>query len=259
LSIFAVSAALAVFPVMSDLFNEKNMDSFKDVIAHTTIQILYFIFPLSVLMLVLRAQIVRLVLGAGQGTRFDFDAVKIVAATLGLFVISLFAQGLIALFNRAFYAMKNTRVPVIVSFITIAVNIVLTYFFVHRFGVPGLALAFSLTSVIELLILMMELHVTLGNIHDEYLIISSLKIIISSLVAAIVAYIFLYVADAFVPTNTYFGLFSQAAISSIAGAGAYLAISWALGLSETHNLVRVSKNAVAKIGKPFAYLWSMWS
>jgi putative peptidoglycan lipid II flippase len=259
LSIFAVSAALAVFPTMSDLFNQKDFHSFKDVIAHTTIQILYFIFPLSVLMLILRAQIVRLVLGIGQGTSFTFADVRIVAATLGLFVISLFAQGLIALYTRAFYAMQNTKIPVIISFITITVNIFLTAFFVHKLGVPGLALAFSLTSVIELLILMMELHFKLGNIHDEYLIVSSLKIVISSLVSGIAAYITLYIAAAFVHTNTYLGLFTQALISASVGGMVYLGVSWSLGLSETHNVVRVTKNAVIKVGKPFAYIWSMWS
>ncbi len=259
LSIFAISAALAVFPVMSDLFNEKNIDGLKDVIAHTTIQILYFIFPLSVLMLILRAQIVRLVLGIGQGTSFTFADVRIVAATLGLFAISLFAQGLIALYTRAFYAMQNTKIPVIISFITIGLNILFTALLVNKFNVPGLALAFSLTSIIELLILLMELHFKLGNIHDEYVIVSSLKIIISSLVGGIVAYLALYIAAAFVHTNTYFGLLGQALVSAILGAVSYLAISWSLGLSETHNLVRVVKSAVAKVGKPFAYIWSMWS
>ncbi|HEX5429728.1 MAG TPA: murein biosynthesis integral membrane protein MurJ [Patescibacteria group bacterium] len=259
LSIFAVSAALAVFPTMSDLYNEKKLDGLKDVIAHTTMQILYFIIPLSVLMLILRAQIVRLVLGIGQNTSFTFADVRIVAATLGLFVISMFAQGLIALFTRAFYAMQNTKIPVIVSFITIALNIVLTAILVHKYGVPGLALAFSITSLLELLILMMELHFKLGHIHDEYLIVGSLKIIISSLIGAILAYIMLYVAASFVHTNTYFGLLGQAVISGLSGVAGFLAISWAMGVSETHNIISVSKNVVAKAGKPFAYIWSMWS
>lgn len=259
LSIFAVSAALAVFPVMSDLFNQKDFSQLKDVIAHTTIQILYFMFPLSVLMLILRAQVVRLVLGIGQNTSFTFADTKLVAATLGLFVISLFAQGLIALFTRAFYAMQNTKVPVIISFITIAVNVFLTAILVHKLGVPGLALAFSLTSLIELLILMMELHVKLGSIHDEYVIVSSLKIVISSLIGGVAAYVTLYIAAAFVHTNKYFGLFAQAAMAGIMGTIVFLMFSWAMGLSETHNIVKVSKNAIAKVGKPFSYIWSMWS
>jgi len=259
LSIFAVSAALAVFPIMSDLYNQKDLNALKDVIAHTTVQILYFIIPLSVLMLILRAQIVRLVLGIGQNTSFTFADVRVVAATLGLFVISMFAQGLIALFTRAFYAMQNTRIPVIISFITIAVNLFLTAIFVHVYGVPGLALAFSLTSLIELLVLVMELHVKLGNLHDEYLIVSTLKIVISSLVGGIFVQITKYLVTSFLHTNKYFGLFMQSAIASIIGLVAFLVISWVINLRETHNLISVTKNAIAKVGKPFAYIWSMWS
>ncbi|MBX4204655.1 MAG: murein biosynthesis integral membrane protein MurJ [Candidatus Doudnabacteria bacterium] len=259
LSIFAVSAALAVFPVMSDLFNEKDMTGLKDVIAHTTIQILYFVIPLSVLMLILRAQVVRLVLGIGQNTNFTFNDVRTVAATLGLFAVSMFAQGLIQLFTRAFYAMQNTRIPVIISFITIAINIVATAILVRKFGVPGLAMAFSITSLIELAILMMELHVKLGNIHDEYLIVLTLKIVISSLVAGIITYITLYIVAPFVPMNKYVGVLTQAIISGLVGSLAYLAVSWVLGLAETRNIISVTRSAVAKAGKPFAYIWSMWS
>jgi putative peptidoglycan lipid II flippase len=259
LNIFAVSAALAVFPLMSDLFNKKDFGGFKDVIAKTTIQILYFVIPLSVIMLVLRAQIVRLVNGAGQNTHFDFNDTKLVAATLGLFVISFFAQGLIALFTRAFYAMRNTKIPVIISLITIAVNIFFTWFFVQRLGVPGLALAFSISSIIELLILMMELHVKLGNIHDEYLILSTLKIVISSLIAGVVAYLTLYAVAPFVSMDKYIGVFTQAAITALAGGFGYLAASWTLGLSETRDIFTVIHNAINKVGKPIAYIWSMWS
>ena len=259
LSIFAVSAALAVFPLMSDLYNQHDSAGFKDVIAKTTIQILYFIIPLSVMMLILRAQIVRLVLGIGQNTSFTFSDVKIVAATLGLFVVSLFAQSLIALYTRAFYAMQNTKIPVIISFITIAVNILATYFLVHRFGVPGLAMAFSITSIIELLVLAAELHFKLGNIHDEYLILSSLKIVISSLFAGTAAYIGLYLAAPFVNMHKYFGVMIQAGVSGLLGAAFYLTVSWILGLEETHNLFKVTKSALSKAGKPFAFIWSMWS
>lgn len=259
LSIFAISAALAVFPVMSDMFNQKNIEGFKDVIAKTTIQILYFIVPLSVFMLILRAQIVRLVLGIGQNTNFTFANVRIVAATLGLFAISLFAQGLIALYTRAFYAMQNTKIPVVISFITIAVNLLTTFFLVHRYGVPGLALAFSVTSFIELAILMMELHHKAGDLRDDYLITSSLKIVISALLAGIVTYVMLYVIAPFVNMHTYFGVFYQAVGAAIVGTGVYLGFSWILGLSETRNLVAVMKSAGAKFGKPFTSIWNIWS
>lgn len=259
LSIFAVSAALAVFPMLSDMFNQKDNRGFKDVIAKTTIQILYFIIPISVLMLILRAQIVRLVLGIGQGTSFTFSDTRVVAATLGLFCVSLFAQGLIVLFTRAFYAMQNTRIPVMISVITIVVNIIATYFLVRHFGVPGLAMAFSITSIIELAILLAELHFKLGNIHDEYLIVSSIKIVISSMFAGVATYISLYLIAPFVNMHTYFGVFAQGVGSALIGGVVYLIVSWLMVLEETHDLMKVSRNAMNKLGRPFEYIWNMWN
>ncbi len=259
LSIFAVSAALAVFPVMSDLYNEKDIHGFKHVIAKTTIQILYFIIPLSVLMLILRAQIVRLVLGIGQNTNFTFADTRIVAATLGLFVISLFAQGLITLYTRAFYAMQNTMIPVIISFVTIAVNLIATLLLVHKFGVPGLAIAFSITSVIELIILATELHHRIGNLHDEYLIVNTTKILISSIFAGIATYISLYLIAPFVNTHKYFGLLGQGLGAALIGGVVFLAFSWIMGMEESKNILNLSKNMLTKAGKPFAFIWSMWS
>ncbi len=258
LSIFAISAALAVFPTLSDLYNQKNEQGFKDLLARTTIQILYFIIPLSVLMLILRAQIVRLVLGAGEGTSFTFDDTRIVSLTLGLFVISLFAQGLIPLFTRAFYARHNTLAPVVISLVTIAVNVIATYFLVQRFGIPGMAMAFSLTSILHLLILAAELHYKIGNIHDEYLILNSLKIIISSVLSGLFAYISLYAIAPIVDMQTYLGIFIQAVGSGLVGTIVFLLVSLMVGLDETKNIVSLLKSYGGKLRKPLHVIANIW-
>lgn len=258
LSIFAVSAALAVFPTLSELYNKQDEASFKDVLAKTTIQILYFIIPFSVLMLILRAQIVRLVYGAGEGTNFDFGATRLVSLTLGLFVISLFAQGLIPLFLRAFYARHYSTTPVIIGFATIAINILLTYLFVQKFGVPGMALAFSLTVIIQLMLLVAELHRRIGNIHDEYLILNSLKIAISSAVSGLFMYLSLYLVAPLVDMSTYAGVLTQALSAAIVGGCVYLAVSWAMNLSESRHLVSVLKSAGRKLIRPIDIIANIW-
>jgi putative peptidoglycan lipid II flippase len=258
LGIFAISFAIAVFPLLSDLFNEKNSAGFKDVLAKTAVQILFFMIPLSILTVVLRAQIVRLVLGIGQATRFSFSDTKIVAQALGLFSISLFAQALIPLFTRAFYAMQNTIIPVVIGFITIASNILITYYCIHQFGIPGMAIAFSVTNFINLILLIAELHYKLGDIRDEYLISSSLKIVIASLLAGSMAYVSLYIFGAIFGTSTYWGVLGQGALSGIAGGLIYLFVGWLLGLSEAANFAQVLKNTLIKFSKPINVIWNLW-
>lgn len=259
LSIFAISAALAVFPLLSDLYNQKDEERFKDVVAKTTIQILYFIIPLSVLMLIMRAQVVRLVLGFGQGTNFTFADTRIVALTLGLFSVSLFAQALIPLYTRAFYARQNTKIPVIIGLVTIVVNIVLTYFLSRTMGIPGMTLSFSITSIFTMIILLMELHHKIGNLHDEYLTISSLKIVISSVLAGIVTFLLLYLIAPLVDMNTYFGVMIQAFGAGLGGVLVYLGASWVMGLNETHDLIRLTRSMLSKFARPFNAIWNIWS
>jgi putative peptidoglycan lipid II flippase len=256
LSLFAISFAIAVFPLLSDMYNQKDREGFKDVLAKTSIQILYFIVPISILMLVLRAQLVRLVLGIGQATNFTFADTKMVAQALGLFSISLFAQALIPLFTRAFYALQNTLIPVVISFITIGVNLIATSWLTNKFGIPGMALSFSITSIVNLIILLVELHRKLGNVHDDYLIINSLKIIIGSILAGAASFVSLYLIVPWVNTHTYWGIFVQGSGSALIGIAIYLLVTWSMGLSETHHLFRLLRTTGQKVGTTFNIIWN---
>jgi len=259
LGIFAVSFAIAVFPLLSDLFNQNNLSGFNDVLAKTTIQILFFIIPSSILLLILRANVVRLILGAGKATNFSFDDTRLVAQSLGLFCISLFAQSLIPLFNRAFYAMQNTVIPVVIGLVTIASNVLITYYLVGKYGIAGMALSFSITNVINLVLLVIELHNKLGSIHDEYVITNTLKIIIASLVAGAITYVSKFLVAPMVDMQTYWGVLIQAAVCGMIGIGVYLGTGWILGLSETRHLVRLARTTASKIGKPINIIFNWWS
>ncbi len=253
LGLFAVSFAIAVFPLMSDLYNQKETQGFKDVLAKTSVQILFFIVPLSILTLVLRAQIVRLVLGAGAATHFTFTDTKIVAESLGLFAISLFAQALIPLFTRAFYAMHNTLTPVIIGLVTIASNVAVTYYLTGKLGIAGMALAYSITNIINLAILIMELHRRLGSLHDDYVILNAVKILIAALLGGISAYVSLYFVAPFVNMHTYLGVLIQGSLAAAIGLGIYLLVGFLLDLSETHNLVKLLRSSVAKMTTAFKF------
>ena len=75
--------------------------------------------PLSVFILILRAQFVRIVLGSGA---FSWDNTYYTAQALGCFAISIFAQGLIPLLGRSFYAYEDTKTPMAVSFFSIIIT-----------------------------------------------------------------------------------------------------------------------------------------
>ena len=115
ISTIGVSYSLAAFPTLSRYFRESNFKAFLEQTATTARFILFWSLPLSALFIVLRAQIVRVVLGSGL---FDWNDTRLTAAALALFVLSSTFQCLGLLFVRGFYSAGFTRTPLIISLVS---------------------------------------------------------------------------------------------------------------------------------------------
>jgi putative peptidoglycan lipid II flippase len=105
LGLFGISFATAAFPTLSAYGAQNKKEEFIKSFSRTFRNIMFFTVPLSITFIVLRAQIVRVVLGAGK---FDWEDTIMTFQALGIFSLSLFAQSLIPLLARAFYSIHNT-------------------------------------------------------------------------------------------------------------------------------------------------------
>ncbi len=118
LSIIGVSYSLAAFPTLSRRFRENNLEAFREQMAITARFIIFWSLPVTALFIVLRAQIVRVVLGSGL---FGWDDTRLVAASLALFILSSMFQCLLLLFMRGFYSAGFTRKPFFINLISTVV------------------------------------------------------------------------------------------------------------------------------------------
>ncbi len=112
LSLFAASYATAAFPVMAEQMNKRDLSAYKATLTTAARHIIFWSSVITVLVIVLRAHIVRIVLGSGA---FNWDATRITAAVLALLVLGLLAQGIILLAARAFYAAHRSWNPLFVQ------------------------------------------------------------------------------------------------------------------------------------------------
>lgn len=232
LGIFGISFAIAAFPTLSELTKKKK--EFIRVFSTTARQILFFIIPASVLLIVLRAQIVRLVLGAG---RFDWGDTVIALQALSFFAFSLFAQALILLLIRAFYAFGDSTTPFFTGLIAAGVNIVLAYLLIYQhLGVLGLTLAFSIANILNFILLWLILRHRLGRLDGKNIMISTGKILVATFMLALVTQATKYLVEPLIGTETFIGITSQMIIASSVGLGAYLFIGWLLRLEELTSL-----------------------
>jgi len=229
ISIFGLSLAIAAFPVMSRAWATENKSDFRGSFSLTFRKILFFIIPVSVFVLILRAHIVRLVLGTGS---FDWEDTYYTAQVLGIFALSLFAQGSIPLLARSFYSRENTAIPVIVGIISVAINLILAFWLSSIWGIIGLALAFSLANIVNMLLLLIILREQAGDLDDKNVILSVIKIGINSILSGGVVYGLLHLLAPVIHTDTFLGLLIQAGLAFGGGLTIYICLALVTNMDE---------------------------
>jgi putative peptidoglycan lipid II flippase len=212
IGIFGISYAIAAFPALAAVAfdREKLVANFSQVIR----QIWFFVTPATVLIVALRAQIIRVVLGTGN---FDWQDTILTMNTLGFFALSLFAQATIPLLVRVFYARHNSATPFYLGLVTVAVNIILSLILGPKMGVAGLALAFSLASILNFILLWVWLSVGIGSLDISRIFVTILKFTVSAVAAGGAAQIMKVIVWPFIDMTKFSGVFMQLIVSASVG------------------------------------------
>lgn len=260
LALVGASFSVAAFPALAKDFTNGKTKEFLATVASAAKQIIFWSIPITILFIVLRAQIVRIILGSQQ---FSWNDTRLAAATLALFVISVTAQSLILLFTRSFYATGDTRRPTLINIISsviivgVSLLLIQTKYFVFIqailsdiMGVSGifgaqvitLAFVYSLGSIFNALVLMkvfQRLHVKkqefgLGKTLGDSL--------IGSLVMGLAAYVGLHILDGLLSLSTFSGIFFQ---GLFAGLFAMVIGIWIFHLLDNQEYISL-KNAIQR-------------
>lgn len=216
--IFGISFAIAAFPALSVIaFDRKKLvENFSKIFR----QILFFIIPSSVLLLTLRAQVIRVILGTGH---FDWEDTVMTIDTLGLFTISLFAQASLPLLVRIFYARHNSSTPFIIGLISVIVNIGLSLYFAPKLGVAGLALAFSIANIFNFILLWVAIRLEIKNMDELRILISAVKFSAAAIFAGIAVQGMKLFIWPFVDMTRLWGVLTQGLVAGLAGVFVYTA------------------------------------
>lgn len=239
IALFGQTIAQAAFPVLAR--QRENMENFKTTFLTSFSQTLYLILPISVLFLVLRIPIVRLIYGASQ---FDWNATVLTGRTLALFSIAMFAQALIYLVSRGFYALHDTKIPLVVGTITtIFMSILGGYFVLElKLGIESIAIAYSIGGIVNLLVLMYFLDKKTGGFNKRVLLSSLIKIFLATFCTGFALYIPIKLLDQLVFDTTYtINLIFLTGISSLIGLTLYLFLTWLFNVQEASVFMRMFK------------------
>jgi len=241
IGLFGQTIAQAALPVLSQLSVADKRDEFIKTMRAAIHQILFLVLPMSMLFIVLRIPVVRLIYGASQ---FDWAATVATGMTLSAFSVSLFAQAIAQVLARGFYALLDSKTPVVVGVISVLLNSVLSILFIMVFHMPiwALGISTSIASIVNavLLIYLLDRRLT-GFIVPSFLF-PIVKMGLAAIVTGLALYVPLKLFDQLVFDTTHtFGLLFLTGVSGTIGLGTYFFLSWVLNVDQVHDVVRVMK------------------
>ena len=259
----AVSVSTASFPSMSMAFIKEGefgsthgYPEFLRKFSAIFRQVIFLVVPMSLLILILRAQIVRVVLGVG---RFNWEDTKLTTACLGILALNLIAQALILFLSKTFYAAHDTKIPAVISGITVALNIALSLllvwlvkFFpgfnlflqdllrlggVANIGVIALAIAYTATAVLRCCLLLCMFFKKFPNLKLKEFSDSLYKILIASLIMVVLTFIVRQLLGSVVSLQTFWGIFFQLVVSGGVGVATYAVATHLLKSPENKTII----------------------
>lgn len=266
-----------------------DLGQFGKVFSKTLQQVLFYVLPAVAFFVILRLPIVRLVLGAGA---FDWEDTVMTAWVLALFGIAMLMNSIVALVVRAFYAMHDTVVPVVVSFISLGVNIsgsvLFTNFFSHYYdwrpwisalynrtseftsefwsdmhcwfttrnsspsAVGGLALSAGVALLVEGVLLMLILNKRVNVLSWKRFWKPTIKKFFATWVMSTLMYSLYKIWNFKLDTSTVFSILMLFLIVGGVGVVSYIMVSGIIDVPETSVFSLVVKKGIAKVRSALA-------
>ncbi len=233
---FAVALATAILPMLSRQALDPDRGEFKDTLAFALRLIAFVTIPATVGLVVLRFPILRVLL---QGGAFRTDDARATADVLAMLAIGLFFFAVVRIVVPAFYALKDTRLPVLAAFADCAVFIGSCFVLTPRMALPGIGLSASIAAAVNVAILLAALRRREGRLRGREILRSVGRITLASLAMGGALALALLVVH---PTSMRGGPAAAALLALItAGTAVYWLAAHLLGAPEPSELRRVAR------------------
>lgn len=246
LGVFSIAISSAVFPTLTRFASLGQPGRMRDALEQATRWILFLTFPTVILMIVLRRPIVHLLFQYGE---FGDAAREATALAFLFYSLGLAGHALVQILGRAYYAVKDTTTPLVMTVVSIVVNVAGAIALAPALGINGLALANSIATLAEAALLLVVLAPR-ARLRIGGLSVATLRHLAASLSMGVAMFLFIRVTNtpldlAADPPKTL--LLLQTIIAAAFGGTVYVAGSWLFRVSELDEVVAYLRSRV-----PFA-------
>jgi putative peptidoglycan lipid II flippase len=215
--VLGVSVAVALFPTLSRDAALGKVGEIRRQVS-TSLRVLIFIAaPLTAAMIVLAQPITSVFFQYGL---FSEQSAERTAGALAFFAIGLVGHIVVHVLTRAFYAMQDTRTPVLWAIIAVAINVPLMAWLVGPMGIEGLALALSISASLEVIGLLWALHRRIESIEGAAVLRSAMRSAVGAGAAALVMLGGLTLVETWLPALLEGGISRLLVVVVLSGAGA---------------------------------------
>jgi putative peptidoglycan lipid II flippase len=230
LGVFGVAIASAALPRLSRSAAHRNFVEFRQLLSRSILMILLLTIPASVGLAILGESMIGIVYQHGRFLAFD---TRQTALALSCYAVGLAGYSVLKLVAPAFYALGDSRTPMLVSIASVLVNGVAAFAMVRiaGFGHAGLALTTSVVSTFSALALLILLRSKVGSLQGWQILIGLGKIVIAAALMGAVCYGVLLASHALLTTPV-LARIADVAIGVPAGLASFYAIAAALRVPE---------------------------
>lgn len=243
IGIFGIAVAVAVFPTLTSHAALDEIQEFKRTMSLGMRSVIFLTLPAAAGLVALRIPIIRFLYEWGLFTHQDtLD----IAEALLYYSLGVFAYSAIQVLNRSFYALHDTRTPVTTGVITIILNIVLNFLLIKPMQHGGLALAYSIAGIFNMLLLLGILRKKIGAINGRQMVSSFSISLLSSLIMAGVSYYTALYLERVLDLSVKFNQGLQVTAAVTVGAGVYGLLALLFKQEEARLVVDIFKRRFAR-------------
>jgi putative peptidoglycan lipid II flippase len=192
IGILSVPIGIVILPELSRHLARDAMPEFVGLLSRSLGVLAYLILPITTIGMVLRRPTIELLFEYGK---FDASAVSSAADTLLFLMAGLFAESMIALLARAFYAGRDTRTPVVAAVAAVVLTICTSLALVGPFGLPGIAIAFASGASLEATVLFIAAQARYSSLIARPLLASFVKALVAAIAGSAVAMVAFVTAE----------------------------------------------------------------
>lgn len=235
ISFFGVSIAQAALPTLTKEA-VQNIDEFRQTLLVTFHQILYLVVPVTVLMVVLKLPVIRIV-----GNLDEWVLTLEAAQVLMWLAPAILAQSAIHLWARASYALEDTVAPLLSGSIGVIVTVAISFLLLEPYGMRGVALGMVVGGVLNAGLLIHFVHRRIRGFTFGNFVLPIIRIAMSGLIMAIAVYLPVKPMEAALfDTSRTSDLIMLSILVTGFGSSLYLFISWILGSDEITMFIKMA-------------------